>query len=68
MLTVSTGEVSSLKHEVRDDTVELGALVAHALLARAQRAEVLRRLGHHISVQLELNATSLAGDVQVKED
>ena len=30
-----------LAHEVRDHAVELGALVAEALLARAQRAEVL---------------------------
>lgn len=38
---VVVGEVASLAHEVRDDTVESAALVAEALLARAQRAEVL---------------------------
>lgn len=44
----------------RDDAVEGAALVvqrlallAHALLPRAQRPEVLRRLGHHVLVQLK---------------
>ena len=30
---ISSGEVATLAHEVRDDTVERGALVAEALLA-----------------------------------
>lgn len=45
---VATGEVTALKHELGDDTVEAGALVveglagaAGALLAGAERAEVL---------------------------
>ena len=45
---VAAREVAALAHELRDDTVEGGALeverlaaLAHALLARAQRAEVL---------------------------
>ena len=35
------GEVAALDHEVLDDSVEGAALVSEALLARAQRAEVL---------------------------
>jgi hypothetical protein len=35
------GELASLAHEVGDDAVEGGALEAEALLAGAERAEVL---------------------------
>ena len=38
---VSLSEVASLAHEVGDDAVEGGALEAEALLAGAERAEVL---------------------------
>ena len=44
-----------LAHEVGDDPVEGGALEAEALLARAESAEVLRGLGHHVSAQLKQN-------------
>ena len=42
-----------LAHEVGDHPVEGGALEAEALLAGAEGAEVLRRLGHHVGTQLE---------------
>lgn len=42
-----------LAHEVRDDAVEDGALVAEALLASAEGAEVLSSLGHHVSIELQ---------------
>ena len=42
-----------LQHELRDDAVEGAALVAKARLAGAQRAEVLRRLGHVLAEQAE---------------
>jgi hypothetical protein len=50
---VAASEVAALAHEVRDDAVEHGALVAQRdvgslglpLLAGAERAEVLARLG-----------------------
>ena len=45
---ISTSEVTTLTHEARDDAMELAPLVvqflatlAHALLSRAKRAEVL---------------------------
>lgn len=38
---VVVGEVASLTHELRDDTVEAGAFEAEALLVRAQAAEIL---------------------------
>jgi hypothetical protein len=56
---VATGEVTTLEHELGDDTVELGAGVAEALLARAESAEVLGRLGDNIVEELEVDATDL---------
>ena len=50
---VPGSEVSSLAHEVGDDAVEAGALVAVALLSSAQGTEVLAGLGHHVIPQLE---------------
>ena len=67
---------TALQHEVRDDAVELGARVvevlarrAHALLARAQRAEILDRLGHRLAVQAHHDAASgRAINLNIKED
>ena len=42
---VVVGEVAALAHEVGDDAVEGGALEAEALLAGAERAEVLWKFG-----------------------
>lgn len=50
---VVVGEVAPLAHEVGDDAVEGGALVAEALFACAQGTEVLSGLGHHIAAELE---------------
>ena len=73
---VAPGEVAALAHELRDDAVEGGALVVerlpglpHALLARAQRAEVLGRLGHLVRVQLHHDPPRRrAADRHVEED
>ena len=46
-------DLPHLAHEVGDHPVEGGALEAKALLAGAEGAEVLRRLGHHVGTQLE---------------
>ena len=53
---VATGEVTALKHELRDDTVELAALVAEALLAGAERTEVLGGLGNDVVEELKVDA------------
>ena len=50
--SVSSGEVPSLTHEVGDDAVEAGALVAEALLSGAQGTEVLSSLGDHVITEL----------------
>jgi hypothetical protein len=41
---VALGEVTALDHELLDDTVEVGALVAVALLAGSKGTEVLSSL------------------------
>lgn len=46
-------EVSALEHEIGDYAVECGALVAEALLARAQRTKVFARLWSDICSQLQ---------------
>lgn len=56
---VATGEVTTLKHELGDDTVELGARVAEALLASAESTEVLSRLGDDVVEELEVDAALL---------
>ena len=45
-----TGEVTTLEHEVGDDTVERRALVAKAVLARGELTEVASGLGDLVVV------------------
>jgi hypothetical protein len=56
---VAAGEVTTLEHEVGDHAMELGAGIAKALLAGAERAEVLCGLGYDIVEKLEVDATLL---------
>lgn len=56
---VAAGEVTTLEHELGDDTVELGARVAEALLARAESAEVLGGAGDLVIVEVEVDAAGL---------
>ena len=56
---VAAGEVTALKHELGDDSVEFGARVAEALLASAQGTEVLGRLRDDVVEELEVDAASL---------
>lgn len=56
---VATGEVTALKHEIRNDAVERGALVAEALLAGAESTEVLSSLGDDGVVELEVDTAAL---------
>ncbi len=51
--TVVVGEVTTLAHEVGDDTVEAAALVAEALLSGAEGTEVFSRLGDDVRAQLD---------------
>jgi len=67
--SVARREVSALAHELGDDAMEVRTVVPEALLAGAERAEVLRRPGNHIGPQGHLNATGdHPADRNVKED
>jgi hypothetical protein len=57
---IATSEVTTLQHELRDDAVELAALVAEALLAGAESTEVLSGLRDYIVVEVEVDATLLS--------
>lgn len=75
---IAHGEVSALYHEGFDHTVEARSLevqwlalsiLTDALLASAQRTEVLGRLGHNVIVKLEHDlAGFFSADGNVEED
>lgn len=50
---IVVGKVSSLAHEVGDDSVESAVFEAKAFLSSAQSSEVLSCLGYYITSQLE---------------
>ena len=50
--SVSSSEVTTLTHEVGNDTVEGGSFVAEPLLSSAQSTEILSGFGNHIGSQL----------------
>lgn len=56
---VATSEVTTLKHELRDDTVEAGALVTLALGSSAELTEVGGRLGDFLLEEVEVDAARL---------
>lgn len=56
---IATSEVTPLKHELRDHTVELRARVAKALLTSAESTEILDSLGNDIVEELEVDAAGL---------
>lgn len=67
--TVALGEVTTLDHEVLDDTVEGGTLVAETLLASGQGAEVLSGLGGGLAIQANDDAAQgLIAVLDVKVD
>jgi len=57
--SVSAGEVTSLEHELGDDTVEGRVGVAETLLTSAQSSEVLSGSGSYIIVEVEEDTTGL---------
>jgi len=66
--TVVVCEVTSLAHEVWDDTMERAALEAKALLSGAQSTEVLCSLGDYVGTQLHDDlANRLTAGCHVKE-
>lgn len=53
---VSTGEVTTLKHEAGDDTVEARVLVAETLLSGAEGTEVLNGFGDFVVEEVHNDA------------
>lgn len=61
------GEVTTLEHELGDDTVEAGALVSEALLASAELTEVGGGAGDLLVEELEDNAAKrLVGEAEIE--
>ena len=57
---IATGEVTTLKHELGDDTMELGANVTLALLlGLAELLEILRGLGDNVIEKFEIDTAGL---------
>ena len=56
---VATGEVTTLEHELGDDTVEARALVTLTLRSLAKLTEVFSGLGDIALEEVEVDATSL---------
>lgn len=56
---VALGKVTTLDHELLDNTVEGRALVAEALLASGKSSEVLSGLGDSLSIQTHDNSAQL---------
>jgi hypothetical protein len=61
---IATGEVTTLKHELRNDAVEGRASISEALLASAKSTEVLGSLWNYIVVEVEVDATALLYKMQ----
>ena len=57
---IASREVSTLDHEFRDNSMELGALVAKTFLPCAQSPEVFCSLWNNLVVELELNPAKWA--------
>lgn len=60
---IATGEVTSLKHELRDNAVEGRASVSETLLAGAESAEVLSSLWDNVIVENEVDAAGLLSNL-----
>lgn len=51
--------VTSLKHELRDDSVEWRLGVSESLLSSAESSEVGGRLWNYLVIELELDSSNL---------
>ncbi len=56
---ITTGEVTALQHETRNDTVKFGSSVAEALLSGAKGTEVFSGSGDDIVIEDEVDPTGL---------
>lgn len=51
--SIVVSEVSSLAHELGDDSVESGAFISETMFSCAERTEVLCSFGHNFCIELE---------------
>lgn len=68
MLTVTAGEVTTLKHEVGDDTVERRARITETVLAGGELTEVLCGSRNYIIIEFEGDTASglvVNGDIEL---
>lgn len=66
--TVTSGEVTTLQHELRNDSVERGSSVTETLFTGTESSEVFSGLWDNVVVQLEDDSTELgavSGNVKV---
>ena len=67
--SVVVGEVTSLAHELRNDTVEGGTLVSESLFSGAQGTKVFGSLGNNIGAEFHDDAAlRLIRDSKKKKD
>lgn len=60
---VTTGEITSLKHELWDDSVESRASVSETFLTSAESTEVLGGLWYYIIIKKEVDTSGLFGNL-----
>lgn len=56
---IATSEVTSLKHEFGNHSVELGSLVSEAILSGAEMLEIPAAVGGILVVEFEIDPTGL---------
>ena len=61
--SIASRKIPALEHEARNHAMEVASFVAEALLPCAESYEILTRMRHNVSSQLDHNAASrLAAD------
>lgn len=56
---VATSEVTTLKHELGDHSMELGSFVSEAILSGAEMLEVFARIRGNVVVEFEVDTAGL---------
>lgn len=56
---VATSEITSLEHELRDHSMELGSLVSEAIFPGTEVLEIPARVGGDLVVQFKVDAPGL---------